>query len=97
MKPIKNYNIAIKEWPNEISLTDSIIIEKSNGFLSPQLNYYRDKIESECNDDELDLVHWAVFQEFHRVAKIDFSQGKPVTLKSSLSKEQILSNLVMYP
>ena len=87
-----NIKTILEFWPDEISLLGSKVIPETDGFLCPILNSINEKIELD-EDVESFKINWAIFQEYHRIAKLDFEKGKMITLKSNLSIEKIKNNL----
>ena len=63
---------AIKKWPSKISLENSEVISKTEGFYCPNLSAIWDKIENSTSDEKEELMHWVLFRTFHKIARETF-------------------------
>nr|WP_315485807.1 hypothetical protein [uncultured Undibacterium sp.] len=91
------YANLIKEWPEEISISDAYLPGKTGGQYFPTLTKIRDEIEEKINfenDNWSLVVQWAFFQAFHAEAKKLSAQGE-IVLKTRIVPLEIINTRVI--
>ncbi|MFY9259723.1 MAG: hypothetical protein WAO71_04360 [Gallionella sp.] len=86
------YANLIKEWPEEILISDAHLPSKTGGQYFPTLTRINDEIEDKIdfkNDNWSSVVQWAFFQAFHAEAKKLYSQGEIVLKTRAVPLESI--------
>jgi hypothetical protein len=97
MKFSELYVNLIKEWPEEISISDAHLPSKTGGQYFPTLTRIKDEIEDKIdfkNDNWSAVVQWAFFQAFHAEAKQLYSQGETALKTRAVPLECINSRII---
>lgn len=90
------YANLIKEWPEEISISDAQPPSKSGQYF-PTLSRINDEIEEKIdftNDNWSSIGHWAFFQAFHAEAKRLYCQGDAILITRSVPLESINARII---
>ncbi len=84
------YSEAISFWPSNIDITDAILVESDNAFISNSISTAWMDAEAKCSSEAQELMVWVMYKILHEKALALFKSAQfNVDVMQSLDLKEV--------